>query len=78
MTTIDTDAAREARRAARRTWPGRVYRDGAYPEVDASHLSSEERISAVWTASRAAWLLAGHTLPDVPRSEWPGVVLRAP
>ena len=76
MSSTDTEAAREARRAQRREWPGLVLRDGEHPEVDATSLTPEERVRAVWTATRVAWALAGNVLPDVPRSDWPGEVRR--
>ncbi len=77
MTSVDTEAARKARRAQRHAWPGRVSRCGEHPDLDVSSLTPDERIRAVWTATLAAWLLGGHSLPNVPRAEWPGELRRA-
>jgi hypothetical protein len=68
--------SRDARRRARAHWAGRVHRDGTHPPVDTSHMTPDERVAAVWTATVTAWTLAGHELPRVPRHLLPGRVLR--
>ncbi len=49
---------------------------GSEPPDDLSHLTPDERVSLVWDVTVAAWLLAGKELPNVPRSQWPGRVVR--
>jgi hypothetical protein len=71
------EAAREARRKARATWPGGKYRLGEEPPDDVSHMSPDERVAAVWRITLSAWLLAGNELPNLPRSQWPGTIIRA-
>jgi len=70
------DSEREARRRARADWPIRRYPVGAEPPDDVSHLSPDERVSLVLDVTLAAWLLAGKELPHLPRSQWPGTVIR--
>jgi hypothetical protein len=70
------EAAREARRQARANWPIRKYKLGEEPPDDLSHLSPDERVSLLFDLSISAWLLAGNELPRLPRSQWPGVVIR--
>jgi len=70
------DADREARRAARAKWPGGKYRLGEEPPDDTSHMSPDERVAAVWPITLAAWTFAGNKLPDLPRSQWPGTIIR--
>ncbi len=71
------EAAREARRQARANWPIRKYKLGEEPPDDLSHLSPDERVAAVWRITLAAWTLAGNKLPNLPRSQWPGTIIRA-
>ena len=72
----DDEAARDARRRARASWPIRVFRLGEEPPDDVSHLTPDERIALVWPLTVRAWRLSGRELPDVPRSQWPGRVIR--
>lgn len=76
--TSEQAAAAEARRAARAAWPVRRFDLGSEPEDDLSHLTPEERVSLVWTLTVAAWTASGRELPSLPRSEWPGTVVRRP
>jgi hypothetical protein len=71
------DAAREARRKARSTWPVRRLRVGEEHPDDVSALSPDERVRLVGELTLAAWRLAGKELPSLPRSQWPGTVIRS-
>jgi hypothetical protein len=73
----DSEADRDARRRARADWPIRKFELGEEPPDDLSHLSPEERVALLCELSIRTWLLAGNELPDVPRSRWPGRVLRS-
>jgi len=72
----EDESAREARRKARANWPIRKYKLGEEPPDDLSHLSPDERVSLLFDLSVSAWLLAGNELSTLPRSQWPGVVIR--
>ena len=74
--TDDSAAARDARRRARASWPVRRYRLGEEPPDDTSHLSPDDRVALVWEVTLRAWRLSGRELPDVPRSQWPGRMIR--
>lgn len=76
MPTADDEAHREARRRARASWPVRRFDLGAEPPEDLSHLTPDERIALVWPLTVRAWRLSGRELPDVPRSHWPGRMIR--
>ena len=39
-------------------------------------MTAIERLAAQWQATVDAWLLSGQELPNIPRSEWPGRVIR--
>jgi hypothetical protein len=36
----------------------------------------DERVALVWRLTREQWALAGRTIPDYPRAEAPGRVIR--
>jgi hypothetical protein len=63
---------RAARRAARASWPIRVYRLGNEPGDDlSSTTTAEERLAMVWSLTLEAWAVAGKPLPSYSRSETP-------
>ena len=72
----DEDFARETRRQARANWPVCKFRLGDEPLDDVSHLSPNERVSLLFDVSMTAWRTSGKPLPDLPRSQWPGTVIR--
>lgn len=66
------------RRADRRSWPVRVFRLGREPGDDLSASTSpEERLAMMWPLALDAWALAGLPLPEYPRKEMPGRVIRS-
>jgi len=72
MSVEDDEAARAARRQARRNWPIRVYRLGEEPPDDLSATTTaEERLGMMWPLALQAWGLTGRPLPDYPRNEAP-------
>jgi hypothetical protein len=63
---------RAARRAARASWPIRVYRLGNEPGDDlSSTTTAEERLAMVWSLTLEAWAVAGKPLPCYSRGETP-------
>ena len=71
------ERARRARARARSGWTGRVLR-GSEREADVPPTLStaEERVAQVWALTLDAWAMAGLPIPDCPRSEAPGRVIR--
>ena len=71
------DSAREARRAARATWPVRKFRleDQPGPDLFAT-TTADERLAMMWTLALDAWAFAGWTIPDYPRHRMPVRVIR--
>jgi hypothetical protein len=75
MNTLGSKASERAK--ARRTWPVRAYALGEEPSDDLSaSTTAEERLAMMWPLARTAWSLAGLTVPDYPRSQAPGRVIR--
>jgi hypothetical protein len=70
------ESAREARGKARAAWPIHKFRLGEEPPDDASNMTPDERVAAVWRITLSAWTLAGNKLPNLPRSQWPGTIVR--
>jgi len=72
-------AAAEERRAARSSWPVKVFRLGEEPGDDLSDRTTpEERIAMMWRLAVDAWTSAGLSLPGYTRDRMPGRVIRAP
>ena len=73
------DRAREARRAARATWPVRTFRleDQPGPDLSAT-TTADERLAMMWTLALDAWAFAGRTIPEYPRHRMPVRVIRPP
>jgi hypothetical protein len=72
------DHDREARAAARKSWPIRVFSLGEEPGDDLSgSTTAAERLDMVWPLTVDAWASAGLPIPDYPRSEAPIRVIRA-
>ena len=76
MSTLETNVSDRAK--ARSAWPVRAYALGEEPNDDlSSSTTAEERLAMMWPLARAAWSLAGLTVPDYPRSQAPGRVIRS-
>lgn len=59
-------------RAARGSWPIRVYRLGREPGDDLSATTTAaERLAMVWPLTLEAWAVAGKALPTYSRGEAP-------
>jgi hypothetical protein len=59
-------------RAARGSWPIRVYRLGGEPGDDLSATTTAaERLAMVWPLTLEAWAMAGKALPTYSRGEAP-------
>jgi hypothetical protein len=70
---------RRARAAGRAGWPIRRHRLDEEPDEDLSATTTaEERLGMVWQLTLAAWASAGLPIPDYPRDQAPGRVLRWP
>jgi hypothetical protein len=68
---------REARAAARRSWPVRKFRLGEEPNEDLSATTTaSERLEMMWPLAVDAWTLAGREIPDYPREKTPIRVIR--
>lgn len=73
----DQDAERAARAAARGVWPVRCYALGQEPAEDLTATTTPaERIAMVWQLTLDTWALSGMPIPDYPREQSPGRVLR--
>jgi hypothetical protein len=67
-----SDAAAERRRAARASWPIRVYRLGSEPGDDlSSTTTAAERLAWVWELTQRSWALTGRPIPSYPRTAMP-------
>ena len=69
---------RAARAAARRNWP--VHKTTLAEQSTAaapSASTAEERLAMMWQLALDAWALTGRAIPDYPRHEAPGRVIRA-
>ena len=74
-----SSAEAEERRAARSSWPVRVFRLGEEPSDDLSDRTTpEERIAMMWRLAVDAWTSAGLRLPGYTRDRLPGRVIRTP
>jgi hypothetical protein len=72
------EQARAARAAARAGWPVRRTTLAAQSTATAPPGSTpEQRLAMMWPLALDAWALAGRPLPDYPRREAPGRVIRA-
>jgi hypothetical protein len=78
MGSVDAAARRaEQRRQRAQEWPVRLYRLGAEPSLDPLDRSTvDERIAAMWPLARAAWSVAGKTVPSYQRHDTPGTIIR--
>ena len=66
------DDAAEARVAARRGWPVRIFRLGEEPGDELSaETTAEQRLAMVWELSARMWELAGSPQPSYTRSDMP-------
>jgi hypothetical protein len=66
-----------SRRAARASWPIRVYRLGEEPDDDlSSETTDSDRLDMMWRLALDAWASAGRSLPEYSRAEMPGRILR--
>jgi hypothetical protein len=75
---LDSDGAREQRRAQRARWPITRHRLGEEPTDDLSLVTTPvERIAMMWTLAQAAWKVAGLPLPTYDRRNLPGKLFRA-
>lgn len=73
-----TSSAASRRAAARSDWPVRAYRLRQQPSENlADSTSASERLAMMWELARQAWSLTGRELPDYPREEAPGRVIRS-
>ena len=69
----------DPRRAARRSWPVRVFRLGDEPDDDLTDSTTpEDRLPMMWGLAVDAWTTAGRSLPTYARSQMPGRVIRGP
>ena len=74
---MSDDLDRDARAAARASWPIRAYRLGQEPADDLrTTTSAAERVAMVWQITQDAWSLAGRTIPEYPRHQAPVRVVR--
>jgi hypothetical protein len=76
----EADHSREARRlraAARANWPVKV---GSLTDPPQDNLlattTAEERVAMVWAITKDVWEMSGRTIPDYPRDQIPGRVIR--
>jgi hypothetical protein len=68
---------RRARAEARRNRPVRRFEVGLEPNDDLSGTTTAaERMGMVWRLSLDAWAMTGKQLPDYPREQIPGRVIR--
>ena len=73
----DSPEPKEARRAARASWPIARFRLGEEPPDDLSEVTTlEERIAMMWPLAVEAWKLAGRPLPDYDRRNIPARLFR--
>ncbi len=74
---MSESSEREARAAARRSWPVRAYRLGEEPAEDLSAVTTAaERLAMMWPLALDAWAAAGRPLPDYPRHQAPVRIVR--
>jgi hypothetical protein len=78
----DPEGDRVARAALRRRdaarWPLRAFPLGGEPLVDPLDATTiDDRVAVMWPLARAAWAVAGLTIPAYERRESPGRILRA-
>jgi hypothetical protein len=67
----------DERRRARATWSIRAIPLGREELVDARDGSSvDERIALVWKLTEELWAFSGRAIPDYPRRDMPGAILR--
>lgn len=71
-----SDAARDARAKARASWPVTRHSLNEPPSDVVRTASPSERVAMVWALTVDAWTLSGRPIPDYPRSEAPGRILR--
>lgn len=70
------DAEREARRAARARWPiHKTTLEHERTEV-LSGFTPSELVAMVHRLTLDAWAMSGRPLPDLPRDQWPGRIIR--
>lgn len=68
----------EARAAARKNWPVRVFRLGDEPVDDLrATTTASERLDMVWQLTVDAWTLSGRKIPDYLRHETPVRIIRS-
>ena len=72
-----TETPEEARARARSRWPGRLVRLDDVAELERVEGTPAELIGLVTELTLAAWAMRGEPIPDYPRSEAPGRILRA-
>ena len=73
----EDDRARRARARARASWPIARYALGHEPSDDLSATTTaDERLAMMWPLALDAWAAMGEPIPDYPRSEAPGRVIR--
>ena len=71
------DTPADTRRRARGGWPIRVFRLGEEPPDDLSgRTTAEERVAMMWPLAVDAWTTSGRGLPQYPRHQMPGRVIR--
>ncbi|MEM9557927.1 MAG: hypothetical protein AAGC60_26955 [Acidobacteriota bacterium] len=72
-----TDSSTTRRDRARAGWAVLTFRIGDEPSENLSATTTaEERLAMVWPLTVEAWTLAGRSLERLPRSQWPGRILR--
>lgn len=72
------DTEQEARAAARKNWPVRVFRLGEEPPDDLrATTTASERLDMVWQLTVDAWTLSGRKIPDYPRHKAPVRIIRS-
>lgn len=77
IVTMAVSLPADPRRAARGSWPVRVFRLGDEPSDDLTDSTTpEERLAMMWPLALDAWATAGRPLPAYSRDEMPGRVLR--
>ena len=73
----EREQRRQARRAARDSWPVRVFRLGEEPPDDLEqHTTPEQRVGMMWRLARDAWAVAGRPIPDYDRAHTPSRLVR--
>jgi hypothetical protein len=68
----EAEAARQARAAARSSWPIRRFRLGEEPSDDLSATTTaQQRLEMMWPLAVEAWSLTGRPIPDYSRDQTP-------